>query len=313
MVIGGFVGLGVWRLLHGAPGMPDLPAPFMVVGMIACFGSVAHAPLGLMLMVAEMTGSLALLPPAIVALGIAALIVGDDSIYESQLRSRADAPAHRAAMGMPLLASVRVADVMRCPQLVIPADTPSVVARRWLDSDGLPGAPVVQPDGSFGGVLHTRAAVDTDASSAGDGADKVYPTVASDQGMDVALDVMVSAGVTWVPVLQEGDVVGIVGMNEVVDGYQAALRGSLRRVADMNGTTVLVEAVIADGSEFAGTTMGAAPWPVGAFALSIDRSSHLLVPRTDTALLPGDLITAIAPTKVEAELRRRLRGRAADP
>ena len=53
--------------------------------MIACFGSVAHAPLGLMLMVAEMTGSLALLPPAMVALGLAALVVGDVSVYESQL------------------------------------------------------------------------------------------------------------------------------------------------------------------------------------------------------------------------------------
>jgi CIC family chloride channel protein len=49
--------------------MPGVSAPFMVVGLIACFGSFAHAPLGLMLMVAEMTGSLALLPPAMVALG----------------------------------------------------------------------------------------------------------------------------------------------------------------------------------------------------------------------------------------------------
>src|SRR5437763_14237228 len=114
MVIGGFVGLGLWRLLHDlAPGMPAGPAPFMVVGMIACFGSVAHAPLGLMLMVAEMTGSLALLPPAMIAIGLATLVVGDDSIYESQLRSRADSPAHRAAFGLPQLGSVIVADVMQ--------------------------------------------------------------------------------------------------------------------------------------------------------------------------------------------------------
>ncbi len=84
MVIGGFVGLGLWRLLEGfAPGMPNVPAPFMVVGMIACFGSIAHAPIGLMLMVAEMTGSLALLPPAMVAIGLATFVVGDRTIYES--------------------------------------------------------------------------------------------------------------------------------------------------------------------------------------------------------------------------------------
>src|SRR5258708_40085691 len=99
--------------------MPALPAPFIIVGMIDCFGSIAHAPLGLMLMVAEMTGSLALLPPAMVAIGLATLVVGDDTIYESQLPSRADAPAHRASVGLPLLSAVTIADVMTPPQLLL--------------------------------------------------------------------------------------------------------------------------------------------------------------------------------------------------
>ena len=131
MVIGGFVGLGMWRVLHDvAAGMPDNPAPFIVVGMIACFGSVAHAPLGLMLMVAEMTGSLALLPPAMVAIGLAALVVGNDSIYESQLRSRAESPAHRAAFGLPLLSAVKAADVMCPPRLALAELSPLEDARR---------------------------------------------------------------------------------------------------------------------------------------------------------------------------------------
>ena len=74
-------------------------------------------------MVAEMTGSLTLLPPAMVAIGLATLMVGDDTIYESQLRSRADAPAHRAAVGMPLLSAVSIADVMTPPVLLIAAAT----------------------------------------------------------------------------------------------------------------------------------------------------------------------------------------------
>ncbi|HYY07920.1 MAG TPA: chloride channel protein, partial [Actinomycetota bacterium] len=82
MVIGGFLGAGLWRLTDGMPAVPHDPAPFVVVGMIACFGSIAHAPLAVMLMVAEMTGSLELLAPAMVALGIATLVVGDHTIYE---------------------------------------------------------------------------------------------------------------------------------------------------------------------------------------------------------------------------------------
>jgi CIC family chloride channel protein len=54
--------------------------------MMACFGSISRAPLGVMLMVAEMTGSIATLAPAMIAVGLAALIVAhfDTSIYRSQ-------------------------------------------------------------------------------------------------------------------------------------------------------------------------------------------------------------------------------------
>lgn len=35
MVIGGFLGAAVWRLLHGfAPGLPISPAPLVIVGMM---------------------------------------------------------------------------------------------------------------------------------------------------------------------------------------------------------------------------------------------------------------------------------------
>ena len=65
----------------------------MIVAMMALFGSIAHAPLAVMLMVAEMTDSLSMLAPAMLAIGIATLVVGDRSIYSSQIRSRADSPA----------------------------------------------------------------------------------------------------------------------------------------------------------------------------------------------------------------------------
>ena len=47
-----------------------------------------------MLMVAEMTGSLSIVVPTMVAVGLATLIVrrNDDTIYRSQLKSRAESP-----------------------------------------------------------------------------------------------------------------------------------------------------------------------------------------------------------------------------
>jgi CIC family chloride channel protein len=45
MVIGGLLGAGMWRLLAPiAPAVPADPAPFVIVAMMALFGSIAHAP-----------------------------------------------------------------------------------------------------------------------------------------------------------------------------------------------------------------------------------------------------------------------------
>ena len=110
MVIGAFTGLAVWRLLEPfAPGVGHSPAPFVVVGMMATFGGISRAPIAVMLMVAEMTGSVGLLGPAMVAVAIAWFIVGrtDDSIYRSQLRTRADSAASRLGFGLPLLATLQ--------------------------------------------------------------------------------------------------------------------------------------------------------------------------------------------------------------
>jgi H+/Cl- antiporter ClcA len=102
MVIGAFTGLAVWRILEPiAPGAGHDPAPFVIVGMMAVFGGISRAPLAVMVMVAEMTGSIAVMAPAMVAVAISWFIVGraDDSIYRSQLRTRADSVSVRLDRG----------------------------------------------------------------------------------------------------------------------------------------------------------------------------------------------------------------------
>ena len=99
IVIGAFSGAAVWRLaeLAGAPGIPDGPAVFVVVAMMACFGGIAHAPLAVMIMVAEMTGSFSVVPGAMIAVGIAYLLISrtDATIYRAQRVNRETAEAER--------------------------------------------------------------------------------------------------------------------------------------------------------------------------------------------------------------------------
>ena len=97
MVIGAALGAAFWAILHAVPALAGSvgpsPAIFALVGMVAVFGSIAHAPIAMTLMVAEMTGNLAVVPPAMLALAIAAVVVGRTTIYRSQLDTRADLPA----------------------------------------------------------------------------------------------------------------------------------------------------------------------------------------------------------------------------
>ena len=82
----------IWRTadLLGLPGIPDGPGIFVVVAMMACFGSVAHAPLAVMIMVAEMTASFSVLPGAMITVGIAYLLIRrtEISIYSAQRLNR---------------------------------------------------------------------------------------------------------------------------------------------------------------------------------------------------------------------------------
>jgi CIC family chloride channel protein len=101
VVIGAFTGAALWRLgeLAHLPWLPDSPSVFVVVGMMACFGCVAHAPLAVMIMVAEMTASFSVVPCAMVAVGIAYLLISrsDVSIYRAQRLNREAAEAERRA------------------------------------------------------------------------------------------------------------------------------------------------------------------------------------------------------------------------
>lgn len=124
MVTGGMLGAAFWRL--GAGHLPQLPsssAPFVIVGMMALFGGIAHAPLAVMLMVAEMTGNLSLLAPAMIAVALATFVVGDETIYRQQLPDRASSPAHRVRFGFPLLSSLLARDAMRPVAAGIAVDT----------------------------------------------------------------------------------------------------------------------------------------------------------------------------------------------
>src|SRR5947207_15341251 len=142
MVIGGMLGALLWRLGQPIlPGMPPDSAPFVIIGMMALFGGIAHAPLAVMLMVAEMTGNLSILAPAMIAVGISVIIVGETTIYTSQVDTRADSPAHRLQFSFPLLSTLAVRQAMTPPLLYFSPRQTVAQAEALLAEGTVSGAP----------------------------------------------------------------------------------------------------------------------------------------------------------------------------
>jgi CIC family chloride channel protein len=115
LVIGGFIGGSLWTGINyfwPAALLDVPPGAFVVVGMAAFFGGVSKTPLAMILLVAEMTGQLTLIVPGVLATMIAYLITGDISIYDKQVETRLDSPAHKHDYVLPLLQTLKVADAM---------------------------------------------------------------------------------------------------------------------------------------------------------------------------------------------------------
>ena len=298
MVIGAFLGASVWRLFEPTfPSMGHSPAPYVIIGMMSCFGGISRAPFAVMLMVAEMTGSLSILTPAMVAVGIAWLIVrrNDDTIYRSQLKSRADAPAQRILIGLPLLASIPTSRAMATPRLVLIAGHHVDIARQKLHRLGLEGAPVVDNGERFIGTVDLRA-IDgvNNHQMVGDHVDPGAPTASVSSTLEVALESLTETPFSWVPVLDDDRrIVGTLSSSDVANAYRQELIASAERATEVDELTGASQVVIAADSPLAGLTLRSARLPKGLLITSVSRADKVLVPNGDTVLVVGDRLSIL--------------------
>ncbi len=305
MVIGGLLGAGIWRLLGdlGVPGLPVVPAPFVIVAMMALFGSVAHAPLAVMLMVAEMTGNLAMLAPAMIAVGLATVVVGNKTIYTSQLVNRSESPAHRFRFATPLMASITVAEATRTPRVVLAPDERAGAALGRVERAHAPGAPVVR-NGELLAVATLAALREAPPDLAViDLADPSWPVVDERDGLDEALEAITERRLAWVPVVRGARFVGICGARDLIAIYKRARASNVRRLRDLADETVVVEGLLAKGSPMDGQPISAISWPSQAVVVAVHRDDDLLVPRGDVVLRADDRVALLAAAG-EAEIVR---------
>lgn len=110
--IGGMLGGAFGQALKGLlPGWGIEPAAFALVGMGGFFAGVSKAPLASILMVCEMAGSYSLLVPLMLVCGLHMVISRHWTLYEEQVPSPVDSPAHQGDFVIDVLERLRVSQV----------------------------------------------------------------------------------------------------------------------------------------------------------------------------------------------------------
>ncbi len=220
LFIGGMVGAAMWGLLHNVlPGLPATPAPFVIVGMAAMFGGIAKAPIAVILMVAEMTNEFSMVIPAMLAVTLAYLVAGNVRIYESQLETRSDSPAHRSEYIIPFIQTVSVADAMTTTvQALSPGDSIADAEER-ITQTGIRGFPVVRNYELVGIFSATDAlrAKQADFKTVGEAMTTTLLLAFPGDSAHVALRRMTEGGVSRLPVVARDNEKSVIGMISVRD------------------------------------------------------------------------------------------------
>jgi CIC family chloride channel protein len=156
MVIGGCTGASVGSLFHYLwPELVPEPAIFAIVGMAGFFAGAAHAPISTIIMVVELTGDYSLLIPTMWVSMLCFTLGQPWSLYEKQLPSRLDSPAHRGDFLVDILEGFKVSDVPWKQRETVPEPMRLKDIVRFVAQTRQHYFPVVDKENRFIGIFST--------------------------------------------------------------------------------------------------------------------------------------------------------------
>ena len=187
-------------------------------------------------MVVEMTGNYDLLVPMTLALSLSYLFSGRWSIYENQVSSRIDSPAHQGELIMDVMEQIRVRDAIKLPMKVVKfhEKTNLVDALRKAATVPYHCFPVVDESGKIRGFLFAeelrsllyRGEMDVlgPILIVGDLIHDRIPKLSPDDDLKKALALFIATGHEELPVIDEkGECVGILSHKELINAYDRAI------------------------------------------------------------------------------------------
>ena len=219
------------------------PGAFVLVGMGGFFAGVAKVPIAALIMVAEMTGGYSLIVPMMIVSSLSYLLLGNTSLYEKQVASRVDSPAHVGDFAVDVMDHLKVKDAIVADKTVetIPEGMAFEEILGLMKASDQPDFPVVDNEGRLTGIISMtdlrQAMADTSLHAllvAKDIANARVATVTTDDSLNTALQLMASLDVRELPVVTEENpdhVAFLISRKDVVVAYHAEMERLKRPAA----------------------------------------------------------------------------------
>ncbi|MDD9304937.1 MAG: chloride channel protein [Desulfobacter sp.] len=156
IVIGGAMGGAVGNIFHILlPSVVTQPGAFVIVGMAGFFTAVSNTPISTIIFVSEMTNSYHLLLPSLLVCSLCYLLAKKWTIFENQVKSRVDSPAHAGEFMMDILQTIKVGSLahlikdVRC----VNEDMPFSEFKKIFQTTKQHYFPVMDNKGGFSGIF----------------------------------------------------------------------------------------------------------------------------------------------------------------
>jgi len=236
IVIGGALGGAVGKLVNQwAPNIVAEPGAFVVVGMAGFFTAVSNTPISTIIFVSEMTNSYHLLLPSLLVCSVAYLAAQRWTIYNQQVKSKIDSPAHAGDFFVDVLQSYKVQDVLHMIKKVrlVPQEMPFIEFRHYFSTTTQHYFPVMDSQGRMvsifsindvRGVLFSPE-IEHLVVMKDIGTSEIIVATPSED-LNSVLKKFTTKNLDGLPVVEEGDhgrLIGMLNRREVIAFYNSAV------------------------------------------------------------------------------------------
>ena len=284
--------------------------PFALVGMAALFSATAHAPLTAMLIVFEMSGDYGLILPLMVA-GVSASYFSQwlhqESIYTIKLAKRGI--RFYEGRDMDIMQGVKVSEVMRTHPVTISKDASFSELMALFQETSLRGFPVMADESRLWGIItlgDVRIAQDQEdfnprGLTVANLAKRDLMVMFPDEPIWLAIQKMSPRDLARLLVVERGSddrLCGVISRSDILRAYDVGVVRKQRGELTESQATLrkqkeagYMEFVLKEDDNCSMAKIKNLTIPDTVNLVSIRRGEQLVIPRSETQLQAGDVIT----------------------